>query len=116
MSTGVYFTLEQDGKKVEGPCPPSLKSGGPLAPLPPLPVPPPMQLVRNKYQKISLCTKNSQATLGQRYGLCVSYTLEINQLYILHFWSHFEAHVIVSSRAVNSKVLRVAILYEYFFW
>ena len=41
MSIGAFFTLEQDGQKSGGAMPPSLKSGGPLAPLDP-PVPPPM--------------------------------------------------------------------------
>ena len=30
--------------------------------------------------------------------------------------NHFEAHVMVSSRAVDSKVLKMAIQFEYFFW
>ena len=37
MSIGAFFTLEQDGHKSGGPCPPSLKSGratGPPAPPP----------------------------------------------------------------------------------
>ena len=35
MSIGAFFTLEQDGQKSGGAMPPSLKSGGPLAPLDP---------------------------------------------------------------------------------
>ena len=35
MSTGMSFTLEQESQKSGGAMPPSLKSGGPLAPLAP---------------------------------------------------------------------------------
>ena len=42
MSIGAFFTLEQDGQKSGGPCPPVWKVEGPLAPLDPPPVPPPM--------------------------------------------------------------------------
>ena len=51
--------------------------------------------------------------------LVVSNKLEIDQMLILHFlkvkMNQFEAHLMVSSREVDSKVLRMAIQSEYFF-
>ena len=48
----VYFRTG-GSKKVEGPCPPSLKSGGTTGPLAPPPVPPPMaHLLKKTSQKI----------------------------------------------------------------
>ena len=52
-------------------------------------------------------------------GLRVSYTLEINQLQMLCFFvkmNHSEAHLMVSSRVVDSKVLKMAIQFELFFF
>ena len=49
--------------------------------------------------------------------MCVSYTLKINQLWILRFlfkMNHFEADLMVSSREVDSKVLKMAIQFEHF--
>ena len=43
-------------------------------------------------------------------AMCISYTLEITQLQILHFYvkmNHFEAYLRVSSGVVDSKVLRI---------
>ena len=48
--------------------------------------------------------------LAQRNGLCISYILEINQLWILCFYvqmKHFEADLMSSSRVVDSKVHRM---------
>ena len=44
------------------------------------------------------------------------YALEINHLWVLSFYAkmnHFEGHLMVSSETVDSKVLRMAILFEY---
>ena len=50
---------------------------------------------------------------GQRNGLCVSNTLEIDKLKILGSscvrMTHFEAYLMVSSREVDSIVCRMAI-------
>ena len=44
--------------------------------------------------------------------------LKINQLQILHYVkiNHFEAQLMVSSRVVDSKVLMMAIQFEYYFF
>ena len=48
--------------------------------------------------------------------MLISNTLDINQLQILRYvkTNHFEAHLMVLSRVVYSKVLRMAIQFEYF--
>ena len=51
--------------------------------------------------------------------MCVSNTLQIDQLKILHFFNvkmnHLEEHLMVSSRVIDSKVFRMAIQFEHFF-
>ena len=48
--------------------------------------------------------------------LCLSYTLEINLLQNFFYvkMNHFKAHLMVSSRDVDYKVLRMAIQLEIF--
>ena len=48
---------------------------------------------------------------GMGCAMCISYILEINKLWM----NHFEAHLMVSSNKVDSKVLWIAFQFEYFF-
>ena len=68
-------------------------------------------LNRHFFYSWSIGLKDSR----QRNGLCVNYTLGINQLFNVKM-NHFETDLVVSSREVHYKVLRMAIQFEIFFF